>query len=109
MTFRWTRWILLGFLLAAGGCSSGISGWRSFHGDLTGEGFRNVKSGFAISPAWISESLRIVSSSPVIGRDEQGLEVLYVGTVDGQLVPWMPRAAGSCGGSVWTARPKRHG
>lgn len=86
MTSRLTRWILLGLLLAAGGCSSGISGWRYFHGNLPGEGFRDVKSGFAISPAWISESLRIVSSSPVIGRDEQGLEVVYVGTVDAQLV-----------------------
>jgi outer membrane protein assembly factor BamB len=86
MTSRLTRSLLLGLLLAAGGCSSGVSGWRYFHGDLPGEGFRNVKSGFAISPAWISESLRIVSSSPVIGRDEQGLEVLYVGTVDAQLV-----------------------
>jgi len=86
MISRLTRWILLGLLLAAGGCSSGISGWRYFHGDLPGEGFRDVKSGFAISPAWISESLRVVSSSPVIGRDEQGLEVLYVGTVDSHLV-----------------------
>jgi outer membrane protein assembly factor BamB len=86
MTSRLTLWILLGLLLAAGGCASGISEWRYFHGNLPGEGFRNVKSGFAISPAWISESLRIVSSSPVIGRDEQGLEVLYVGTVDPQLV-----------------------
>ena len=86
MTTRLTRSLLLGLLLAAGGCSSGISGWRYFHGDLPGEGFRNVKSGFAISPAWISESLRVVSSSPVIGRDEQGLEVLYIGTVDARLV-----------------------
>ena len=86
MTSRLTRSLMLGLLLAAGGCSSGVSGWRYFHGDLPGEGFRNVKSGFAISPAWISESLRIVSSSPVIGRDEMGLEVLYVGTVDAQLV-----------------------
>jgi hypothetical protein len=77
---------MLGLILAAGGCASGVSDWRYFHGDLPGEGFRNVKSGFAISPAWISESLRIVSSSPVIGRDEMGLEVLYVGTVDAQLV-----------------------
>ena len=86
MTSRLTRLLLLGLLLAAGGCSSGISGWRYFHGDLPGEGFRDVKSGFAISPAWISESLRVVSSSPVIGRDEQGLEVLYVGTLDARLV-----------------------
>jgi outer membrane protein assembly factor BamB len=86
MTSRLTRSLLLGLLLAAGGCSSGISGWRYFHGDLPGEGFRDVKSGFAISPAWISESLRVVSSSPVIGRDEQGLEVLYVGTLDARLV-----------------------
>ncbi len=86
MTSRLTRSLLLGLLLAAGGCSSGLPGWRYFHGDLPGEGFRNVRSGFAISPAWISESLPIVSSSPVIGRNEQGLEVLYVGTVDAQLV-----------------------
>jgi outer membrane protein assembly factor BamB len=86
MTSRLTRWMLLGMVLAAGGCSSGISDWRYFHGDLSGEGFRNVRSGFAISPSWISEPLRIVSSSPVIGRNEQGLEVLYVGTVDAQLV-----------------------
>jgi len=95
MTSGLTRWILLGLLLAAGGCSSGISGWRYFHGDLPGDGFLNVKSGFAISPAWISESLRIVSSSPVIGRGEQGLEVLYVGTVDAQLV-----AVEAAGGKV---------
>ncbi len=86
MTSSLTRGILLGLLLAAGGCSSGLSGWRYFHGDLSGAGFLNVRSGYAISPAWISAPLRIVSSSPVIGRDEKDREVLYVGTVDTQLV-----------------------
>jgi hypothetical protein len=32
MTSRLPRWILLGLLPAAGGCSSGVSGWRCFHG-----------------------------------------------------------------------------
>ncbi len=81
-----TRGILLGLVVALVGCSPPAVGWRSFHGDLSGKGFRNVKSGFALSPAWVSETFAITGSSPVIGTNDSGVEVLYVGTADGRLV-----------------------
>jgi outer membrane protein assembly factor BamB len=63
-----------------------VTGWRHFHGGLTGEGFLNVKSGYAVSPAWKSGPFAVTGSSPVVGRDAIGAEVVYVGTVDAQLV-----------------------
>jgi len=45
-----------------------------------------VKSGYAVSPTWKSEPLRITGSSPVLGRDAAGAEVIYVGTTDATLV-----------------------
>jgi outer membrane protein assembly factor BamB len=80
------RLILLALVFAVGGCSPPAVGWRSFHGDLAGHGFRDVKSGFALSPAWVSETLSIAASSPVIGTDARNAEVVYVGTADGRLV-----------------------
>jgi outer membrane protein assembly factor BamB len=71
-----------GLVLSILGCMPAATGWRHFHGDLSGQGFLNVKSGYALSPAWKSEPLRIVGSSPVVGRDVVGLEVVYVGTAD---------------------------
>jgi outer membrane protein assembly factor BamB len=63
-----------------------VTGWRHFHGGLAGEGFLNVKSGYAVSPAWKSEPFALTGSSPVVGRDAIGAEVVYVGTVDALLV-----------------------
>jgi outer membrane protein assembly factor BamB len=45
-----------------------------------------IESGFALSSSWISNPYRITSSSPVIGVDFQGREVIYVGTTNGKLI-----------------------
>ncbi len=69
------------------GCSgTKPSVWGQFQGDLASRGFQPVKSGFALSFSWTSNPYRITSSSPVIGKDFQNREVIYVGTVDGKLV-----------------------
>jgi outer membrane protein assembly factor BamB len=74
------------FLILAGCASSGRSQWRHFHGNLTGQGYIPVESGFALSSAWITRPYKITSSSPVIGTDINGKEIIYIGTVDGELV-----------------------
>ena len=69
------------------GCVGGkYSTWGHFHGDLSNQGFQAVDSGFALSSSWISSSYKITSSSPVIGKDLQEREVVYIGTSDGMLV-----------------------
>jgi outer membrane protein assembly factor BamB len=68
------------------GCASGASKWRHFHGDLPGQGYQPVESGYALSAAWIAGPYKITSSSPVIGVAISGREVIYIGTVDGELV-----------------------
>ena len=79
--------ILTCCLLILVGCSSdGIPKWRHFHGNLPGQGYIPVESGFALSSAWISAPYKITSSSPVIGADIDGRKVIYIGTVDGELV-----------------------
>ena len=76
-------YILAGFC----GCVSGkISSWGHFHGDLSNQGFQGIDSGFALSSSWISNAYKITSASPVIGKDLQNREVLYIGTTDGALV-----------------------
>jgi outer membrane protein assembly factor BamB len=65
------------FLILAGCASDGIPKWRHFHGNLAGQGYIPVESGFALSSA---------SSSPVIGNDIDGKQIVYIGTVDGELV-----------------------
>lgn len=74
------------FVLVLLGCSPAITGWRYFHGDLSGQGFQDVKSGFALSPGWISETLNVAGSSPVIGKDARGEDRVYIGTADGLLL-----------------------
>ena len=86
MCRRSVRWAMTGWILWVVGCAPAGSGWRHFHGSLAGEGFLDVRSGYAVSPAWRSESLAITGSSPVVGRDATGAEVVYIGTVDAQLV-----------------------
>jgi outer membrane protein assembly factor BamB len=68
------------------GCASSASKWRYFHGDLPGQGYQPVESGYALSAAWIAGPYKITSSSPVIGVALSGAEIIYIGTVDGQLV-----------------------
>jgi len=69
------------------GCAySKPSRWGHFHGDLRGQGFQQINSGFALSSTWTSAPYKITSSSPVIGYDFQSREVIYVGTADGKLV-----------------------
>ena len=69
------------------GCVGGkFSTWGHFHGDLSNQGFQAGDSGFALSASWISNSYKITSASPVIGKDMQGKEVVYIGTSDGMLV-----------------------
>jgi len=69
------------------GCAGGRSSrWGHFHGDLASRGFQPIESGFALSSRWISNPYRITSSSPVIGVDFQGREVIYIGTTNGKLI-----------------------
>ena len=79
--------ILILSALAFIGCAAGKpSRWSHFHGDSSNRGFQPIGSGFALSSSWISNPYRITSSSPVIGTDFQGREVLYVGTTNGKLI-----------------------
>ena len=73
-------------LVVLTGCASGASRWRYFHGDLAGQGYQPVESGYALSAAWIAGPYNITSSSPVIGVALSGEEIIYVGTVDGELL-----------------------
>jgi outer membrane protein assembly factor BamB len=74
-------------LLILFGCAThGLPRWRNFQGDLRGQGYLPLESGFAVSSAWISSPYNITTSSPVIGVDRDGREVIYFGTVDGELV-----------------------
>ena len=73
-------------LILTGCASDGIPKWRHFHGNLAGQGYLPVESGFALSSAWVAGPYRITSSSPVIGNDADGKQVVYIGTVDGELV-----------------------
>ena len=68
------------------GCSSGPTRWAQFHGDAFGQGFQSIESGFALSSAWASQPYKITSSSPVLGFDYEGKEILYVGTIDARLL-----------------------
>ncbi|UCE53346.1 MAG: PQQ-binding-like beta-propeller repeat protein [Desulfobacterales bacterium] len=68
------------------GCAGAAIKWGQFHGGLSSQGFQGVNSGFALSSAWISEPYKITSCSPVLGKDFEGKEVLYVGTTDARLV-----------------------
>jgi outer membrane protein assembly factor BamB len=88
MTHRLSKMILMCCLVIVTGCaSSGFQKWRYFHGDLSSQGYQPVVSGFALSQAWVSGPYKITSSSPVIGIDMlSGREVIYFGTVDGELV-----------------------
>ncbi|MBW2437305.1 MAG: PQQ-binding-like beta-propeller repeat protein [Deltaproteobacteria bacterium] len=73
-------------LILAGCASDGIPKWRHFHGNLAGQGYIPVESGFALSSAWIAGPYKLTSSSPVIGNDIDGKQIVYIGTVDGELV-----------------------
>ena len=79
--------IVLIFTAALIGCAAGgASRWNNFHGDSASRGFQPVESGFALSASWVSNPYRITSSSPVIGLDYQGREIVYIGTTNGRLV-----------------------
>jgi outer membrane protein assembly factor BamB len=74
-------------LVVISGCvGSKFSTWGHFHGDLSNQGFQSIDSGFALSSSWISNSYKITSASPVIGKDFRNREVVYIGTSDGMLV-----------------------
>lgn len=77
-------WIMALVLIV--GCASGRTQWAQYHGNSLSQGFQPVESGFALSSAWISKPYKITSSSPVIGYDFEGKEILYVGTSDAHLV-----------------------
>lgn len=69
--------------------------WGQFHGDTSNHGFRLVNTSKLVSPTWTTEPLKIGTSSIVIGKDSLDLDVLYVGTKEGQLL-----ALNSTDGSV---------
>jgi outer membrane protein assembly factor BamB len=85
---RLLRSAILALCLAilAGCASGGIPKWRHFHGNLPGQGYIPVESGYALSSAWTVGPYKITTSSPVIGVDRDGRKVIYFGTVDGELV-----------------------
>jgi outer membrane protein assembly factor BamB len=74
------------FLILTGCAGGGIPKWRQFHGNLAGQGYMPVESGFALSSAWVAGPYKLASSSPVIGNDINGRQIVYIGTVDGELV-----------------------
>jgi hypothetical protein len=74
------------FLILTGCASGGIPKWRQFHGNSAGQGYIPVESGFALSSAWVAGPYKLTSSSPVIGNDINGKQIVYIGTVDGELV-----------------------
>jgi outer membrane protein assembly factor BamB len=74
------------FLILIGCVSGGVPTWRQFHGNLTGQGYIPVESGFALSSAWVAGPYKLSSSSPVIGNAIDGKQIVYIGTVDGELV-----------------------
>jgi len=88
MNDRLSRMILMLCLVLVTGCAgAGFPRWQYFHGDLSGQGYQPVVSGFALFQTWVSRPYKITSSSPVIGTDAlNGKEVIYFGTVDGELV-----------------------
>jgi len=86
MTQLLYRTILMWCLVILIGCAGGIPKWRHFHGDLSSQGYQPIRSGYALSATWIAGPYKITSSSPVIGFVISGLEVIYFGTVDGELV-----------------------
>jgi outer membrane protein assembly factor BamB len=68
------------------GCTTVPTKWAQFHGDTYSQGFQPINSGFALSSAWVSEPYKITSSSPVLGKDFEGKEILYVGTTEAHLI-----------------------
>jgi len=87
MTHFLRRAVLTGFLIILAGCASnGIPRWRFFNGNLSGQGYIPVESGFVLSSAWVTQPYKITSVSPVIGADINGRDIIYIGTVDGELV-----------------------
>lgn len=81
------KWMLIIFVVLTAGCATGrVQNWGQFHGNLANQGVQHLKSGYALSAAWISPRYPITSSSPVIGFGLNGGEVLYVGTVDAHLL-----------------------
>ena len=86
MTQPLYRTILILSLMILIGCAGGIPRWRHYHGDLSSRGYQPVESGYALSATWIAGPYKITSSSPVIGFAISGLEMIYFGTVDGELV-----------------------
>ena len=86
MTQSLYRTIAVCCLVILTGCASGASRWRYFHGDLTGQGYQPVESSYALSAAWVAGPYNITSSSPVIGVALSGAEIIYIGTVDGELL-----------------------
>jgi len=60
--------------------------WTQFRGNLLNSGFHLVRSRFAVSPVWTAEPLKITTSSPVVGTDAEGNEVVYIGASDGKFV-----------------------
>jgi len=79
--------ILILLVLTFIGCAGDKpSRWGHFHGDPSSQGFKSINTGFALSSSWISNPYRITSSSPVIGLDYQGREVLYIGTTNAKLI-----------------------
>ena len=79
--------MLMGLLLAISGCSSHqVRNWDQFHCNLSNQGYQEIKSGYALSSAWVSSPYPITTSSPVIGTGFNGSELLYIGTSDARLL-----------------------
>jgi outer membrane protein assembly factor BamB len=87
MNIRQLGLMLMGLFFAISGCSSHqVRNWDQFHGNLSNQGYQEIKSGYALSSAWVSPPYPITTSSPVIGTGLNGSELLYVGTSDARLL-----------------------
>jgi outer membrane protein assembly factor BamB len=87
MGSSWRLLIPIYALIFVIGCATGKpSRWGQFRGDPANRGFQQIESGFALSSRWISNPYRITSSSPVIGKDFQEKDIIYVGTIEAILV-----------------------
>ena len=87
MNLYWRKLLLILLLAALAGCAGGKpTRWGHFHGNLSSQGVQPVESGFALSSHWVSKPYRITSSSPVIGSDFQDREIVYIGSIDAELL-----------------------
>ena len=67
MITRLCKMLLVGLMILTGGCGSNHNrNWGQFQGDPASQGYQNLKSGSALSSAWVTDAYPISSASPPI-------------------------------------------